>query len=245
MRLASWSIATLLALAPVSFAQSTPQPVPLQTTSGTGFTGAPYSGKETTVKVLADGTTLTTFVEYLWRDAEGRTRRDLIRHDDAGEQYRDVIITDPVGGFYLKWEEGNPSARQVVNIWPVTPAQRVTTPPASAPPMPTNPAAMVSTPNYRREILTRQYITGVYSEGTRTTHTFRLEGESSNRVIEVTNELWISPDLRIIVRRVHEDPRSGTETTNVTDVVRGDPDSGLFQAPDGYDVVDHRGQNSR
>ena len=137
MRLASWSIATLLALAPVSFAQSTPQPVPLQTTSGTGFTGAPYSGKETTVKVLADGTTLTTFVEYLWRDAEGRTRRDLIRHDDAGEQYRDVIITDPVGGFYLKWEEGNPSARQVVNIWPVTPAQRVTTPPASAPPMPT------------------------------------------------------------------------------------------------------------
>ena len=246
MRLASWSIAVLLTLAPASFAQPTPQTVPLQTTSGTGFTGAPYSGKETTVKVqmLTDGTkTTTTFVEYVWRDAEGRTRRELIRNDNSGAQYRSVIITDPVGGVYLKWEEGNPSAKQIVNVWPVTRAQRVTAPPASAPPTLPNPAAMVSTPDYRREVLTPQYINGVYSEGTRTVHSFRLEGESSNRVIEVTNEIWISSDLRIIVRRVHEDPRSGTEATNVTDVVRGDPDPSLFQAPEGYDVVDHRAQN--
>ena len=243
MHLTSWSIAILFTLTPASYAQSTPQLVPLQTTSGTGFTGAPYSGKETTVKVLADGTTLTTFVEYLWRDTEGRTRRDLIRHDDSGEQYRDVIITDPVGGVYLKWVEGNPSASRIVGVWPVTPAQRVTAPPVSVPRPPQSPAAMVSTPEYKREILTPQYINGVYSEGTRTVHSFRLEGESSNRVIEVTNEMWISSDLRIIVRRVHEDPRSGTEATNVTDVVRGDPDSSLFQAPEGYDVVDHRAQN--
>ena len=102
MRLASWSIAVLLTLAPASFAQPTPQTVPLQTTSGTGFTGAPYSGKETTVKVqmLTDGTkTTTTFVEYVWRDAEGRTRRELIRNDNSGAQYRSVIITDPVAGY--------------------------------------------------------------------------------------------------------------------------------------------------
>jgi len=245
MRLASWSIAVLLTFAAASFAQSTRQPIPLQTTSGTGFTGAPYSGRSTTVKVLADRTTLTTFVEYLWRDAEGRTRRDLIRHDDSGEQYRDVIITDPVGGVYLKWVEGNPSASRIVSVWPVTPAQRVTAPPSAAPPTPPNPAAMVSTPGYKREILPPQTINGVYSEGTRTVHSFRLEGAVNNRVIEVTNELWISPDLRIIVRHIHDDPRSGAEATDVTDVVRGDPDPSLFQAPEGYDVMDHRGQNPR
>jgi hypothetical protein len=245
MRQASWSITVLLTFAAASFAQSTRQPIPLQTTSGTGFTGAPFSGKATTVKVLADRTTLTTFVEYLWRDAEGRTRRDLIRHDDSGEQYRDVIITDPVGGVYLKWVEGNPSASRIVSVWPVKPAQRVTAPPSAAPSTSQNPAAMVSTPEYKREILTPQYINGVYSEGTRTTHTFRLEGSVNNRVIEVTNELWISPDLRIIVRQLHDDPRLGTEATNVTDVVRGDPDPSLFQAPEGYDVVDHRGRSSR
>jgi hypothetical protein len=102
---------------------------------------------------------------------------------------------------------------------------------------------MVSTPDYRREILTPQYINGVYSEGMRTVHTFRLEGEASNRVIEVTNEMWISPDLRIIVRHIHDDPRTGKEDTEVTDIVRGDPDPTLFQPPEGYDVMDHRGQN--
>jgi len=139
MRQASWSITVLLTFAAASFAQSTRQPIPLQTTSGTGFTGAPFSGKATTVKVLADRTTLTTFVEYLWRDAEGRTRRDLIRHDDSGEQYRDVIITDPVGGVYLKWVEGNPSASRIVSVWPVKPAQRVTAPPSAAPSTSQNP----------------------------------------------------------------------------------------------------------
>jgi LysM repeat protein len=246
MRLASWSIAVLLLVAPVSFSQAIRQPIPLQTTSGTGFTSAPYSGKETTVKVqtLTDGTkTTTTSVEYIWRDAEGRTRRDLIRNDNSGAQYRSVIITDPVGGIYLKWEEGNPSARQIVSIWPVARAQRVTAPPNAVPPTPPNPAAMVSTPDYRREILTPQYINGVYSEGMRTVHTFRLEGEASNRVIEVTNEMWISPDLRIIVRHIHDDPRTGKEDTEVTDIVRGDPDPTLFQPPEGYDVMDHRGQN--
>src|ERR1035438_413455 len=76
MRIALWPLAALVAFAPVSFDQSRPEPVPLQTTSGTGFAGAPYSGKETTVKVqtLTDGTTTTeTFVELIWRDADGRT----------------------------------------------------------------------------------------------------------------------------------------------------------------------------
>jgi hypothetical protein len=246
MRAATWSFAVCLAFAPVSFAQSRPQPVPLQTTSGTGFSGAPYSGKETTVKVqtLSDGTTTNeTFVELVWRDALGRTRREMIRHADSGAEYRSIIITNPVGGIYLKWEEGNPSTRRVVSIWPVTPAQRVTAPPASVAPSPTNPAATASTPDFQREVLPPQEINGVYAEGTRTTRTIRLEGESSGRVIQVTNELWLSPDLKIIVRHIHDDPRSGTETTNVTGVVRGDPDPSLFLAPQGYETADHRVQN--
>jgi hypothetical protein len=242
MRIASWPIAALFALAPVSYAQSAATAFPLQTTSGTGFTGAPYSGKETTVKTqtLTDGTTTTeTFVELLWRDAEGRTRRELIRHADSGAEYRSILITDPVGGFYLKWDEGKESAKQAVSIWPVTPAQRVTAPPSSVPRSTSSPGAS-ATPDSRREILPPREINGVYAEGARTSRTFRLEGETGNRVITVTNELWISPDLRIIVRHLHDDPRSGRETTDVTDVVRGDPDPGLFQPPQGYEVVDHR-----
>jgi hypothetical protein len=248
MRIASWPIAALFALAPVFYAQSAPTALPLQTTSGTGFTGAPYSGKETTVKVqtLTDGTTTReTFVELLWRDAEGRTRREMIQHTDSGLEYHSIIITDPVGGMYLKWLVGYPSSRKLMHIWPVTPAQRVTAPPSPIPASRADPGSTTPRPGFRRETLPPQEINGVYAEGTRTTHTFRLEGEISNRVIEVTNELWISPDLRIIVRHFHDDPRSGETITDVSDVVRGDPDPSLFQPPEGYEVVDHRAPNSR
>jgi hypothetical protein len=243
MRITSCLIAALLALAPISFAQSAPARFPLQTTSGTGFTGAPYSGKQTTVKTqtLTDGTrTAETFVELLWRDAEGRTRKEMIRHTDAGAEYRSIVITDPVGGMYLKWTDGYPSAGQVMHIWPLPANQRVT-----APPSPVNQGKVETRPDFRNEILTPQDINGVYAVGSRWNRTIRLEGESSNRVIEVTNELWISPDLRIIVRHIHDDPRTGKETTDVTDVVRGDPDPALFQAPEGYAVVDHRPSNRR
>jgi hypothetical protein len=56
----------------------------------------------------------------------------------------------------------------------------------------------------------------------------------------VINELWTSPDLRIIIRHNMDDPRTGTSTTNLTEVVRGDPDPSLFQPPEGYAVADHR-----
>jgi hypothetical protein len=247
VRIYSWPIAVLLALTPVSLAQSgglsRPATIPLQTTSGTGFTGAPYSGRATTVKekVLTDGTRITeTFVELLWRDAEGRTRRELIRHTDSGVEYRSIIITDPVGGMYLKWMDGYPTDKLVMHIWPVAPNQRVT-----APPSPVNQGKVETRPDFRNEILTPQEINGVYAVGSRWSRTIRLEGESSNRVITVTNELWISPDLRIIVRHLHDDPQSGKEDTEVTEVVRGDPEPALFQAPEGYAVVDHRGQKPR
>jgi hypothetical protein len=238
MRIAFGWTAVLLAFASAVFAQ--PPQQPLQTTSGTGFAGAPYSGRETTVTVrtLADGTTTTeTFVQLLWRDAEGRTRREMIRHTPSGAEYRSVIVTDPVGGFFLKWTIDDEAARRVMQIWPMAAAQKATaTLPSNSPP----PARPASTPAFRREVLPPQEINGVYAEGTRTVRTVRLEEESSNRVIEVSNELWISPDLKIIVRHILDDPRAGKTTTELTDVLRDGPDPALFQAPEGYAVLDHR-----
>lgn len=195
------------------------------------------------MQTLTDGTTTTeTFVELIWRDADGRTRRDMIQHTPSGAEYRQVIITDPVTGLYSKWMVGYPSDKKVMHIWPN--AQQVTAPiPAGKPPV--NPGTTTPTPDLQREILTPQEINGIYAEGWRATRTIQLSEESSKRVIEVTNEIWTSPELRIMVRQIHDDPRKGKETTDVTDVVRGDPDPGLFQAPQGYEIADHRAQNRR
>jgi hypothetical protein len=52
------------------------------------------------------------------------------------------------------------------------------------------------------------------------------------------NESWRSPELNIILLSVHEDPRTGTRTAEVTDLDRAEPDPSVFQVPEGYTVKD-------
>jgi hypothetical protein len=258
-------MAALFALAPVCLAQSAPGPLSqpgtsggtlvvvfgsppgaltIPTTSGAGFSGAPYSGKQTTVleKILMDGTKSTeTFVLFLWRDAEGRVRTDRILHTKSGEEYRDVEVNDPVAGAYLSWMTGLDFTKRVIvlpNGLPVTALPPTGTPQAKLwTPKPS--------PRLQVEILPPQEINGVYAVGWRSISTIRLQEENGQRKIDLKNENWTSPDLRIIMRHIHEDPRSGREDTEVTDVVRGDPDPSLFQAPEGYAVVDRRAPGDR
>jgi hypothetical protein len=50
----------------------------------------------------------------------------------------------------------------------------------------------------------------------------------------VTDEYWYSEDLRINLVLKHNDPRTGSVVLTVTQISRADPDSSLFQIPDGY-----------
>ncbi len=232
----------------------TPTSSVLQTTSGTGFTGAPYSGKETTVdiKTATDGTRYSnTYVTYLWRDGEGRTRQEHPGKSPSGIDIRSVIITDPVAGVYLKWSYGDESMPKSVTIWPLPKNQQVRAPAA-------NQYAYAMAPQYtalngaprpcgngctvETDRLGLQQINGVNAFGMRTTRKFAAGTAENGRdlVVTVTNEVWLSPDLAIIVRRISDDPRTGRSETDVTDVVPGDPDPSLFAAPENYDVRDMR-----
>jgi len=55
----------------------------------------------------------------------------------------------------------------------------------------------------------------------------------------VTSETWTSPELRITVRLVKDDPRTGKVTTELTNIDRSDPAPSLFKPPVGYAVVDN------
>jgi len=55
----------------------------------------------------------------------------------------------------------------------------------------------------------------------------------------VTSETWTSPELRITVRLVKDDPRTGKVTTELTNIDRSDPALSLFKPPVGYTVVDN------
>ena len=253
MRIASIAILTSFLLGAACPGQ-TPTSSVLQTTSGTGFTGAPYSGKETTVdmKTATDGTRYSnTYVTYLWRDGEGRTRQEHLGKSPSGIDIHSAIITDPVNGVYLKWSYGDESMPRVMTIWPLAERQQVRAPAANQYAYATGPQYAPSSSGPRpcgngctmeTEKLALQPINGVNAFGTLTTRTFAAGTAENGRnlVVTVTNELWLSPDLAIIVRHINDDPRTGRSETDVTDVVPGDPDPSLFVAPEGYEVRDMR-----
>jgi len=71
---------------------------------------------------------------------------------------------------------------------------------------------------------------GVAVHGVREVQTIPAE----NKEIVITDEYWYSEELRINMMIKHSDPRKGTVTMTVVQVVRTEPDPALFEIPQGY-----------
>jgi hypothetical protein len=89
----------------------------------------------------------------------------------------------------------------------------------------------------RTEQLGQQSIEGILVTGTRTT-TIPTGKVGNDRPIVVVHEEWRSPELKIVVKTIDRDPRTGEQTMDLQKLVRTDPDASLFQAPAGYKVQD-------
>jgi hypothetical protein len=94
-------------------------------------------------------------------------------------------------------------------------------------------------PTRQTDKLGGKTIAGVYAEGLRTTLTYPVGYMGNDRPIAVGREIWTAPDLKIIVLTTDNDPRNGLQSTEVTDLVRAEPDPALFLPPEGYTIKDH------
>lgn len=121
---------------------------------------------------------------------------------------------------------------------------------SALPPPPTPPgsanAAQVRPPFPRPQIITEklgtQVIDSVLAEGERQTITIP-EGEQGNdRPLVTTTETWTSPDLKMVVLRKTNDPRSGESILKMSNLSRTEPDASLFQPPPDYTIVEETGQ---
>lgn len=200
---------------------------------GTGITGAPYSATETTVSHhnAADGRKFTnTRVSLFWRDAEGRTREEHLGKTSSGEDFRSVIVTDPVAGTRVTWNVR--SGHKWALSWRLRNQSKTSRP------------RMVTLQTWScgegctREILGAQQVNGVDTQGLRTTTVIDIgTGENGQTLTgRVVVDAWVSPDLGINMRYILDDPRSGRTTMELTDVKRDDPDPALFNAQAGYEV---------
>lgn len=195
---------------------------------GPPVTGAPFSATAvyTSSQTLADGTRIERkSTGSIARDAEGRLRREMELNvigpfAISGDPPRLVVIDDPVAEVHYTLDPKSHVARELPP------------PPPDAPP-PGQSARPPETEG-KSESLGKKTIGGVEAEGTRTTITIPAGKIGNDRPLEIVSERWYSPELDVIVRSSHRDPRIGETTYQLTDLRRQEPDRSLFVVPNDY-----------
>jgi hypothetical protein len=201
-------------------------------------TGAPYSATEvsSSQQVLANGNVIQRQSQTnFFRDGQGRTRSEMTMKHQDGTTTTHVMIHDPVAGVMHDMDPLNKVSRDSNFRVPPAGATRQGGPRGGG----ANRAMVqrrTSDPNVVTENLGTQTINGVSATGTRMTHTIPAGAEGNSLPIQIVHETWMSDDLKVPVMVKHSDPRSGTSTTQLTNIVRAEPDATLFTVPSGYTV---------
>jgi hypothetical protein len=221
-------------------------------------TDAPYKADKVSrsVQKLADGTVITHETKGLIaRDAQGRVREDLnLMHSGqmAGHEQdmslQSATVGDPVTHTILLWTGEKTKIAMQMQMPSVPATGRMVGALGAAPPPPSPlPQGSLGTrasgpllikDDSRTEELGKQSIEGVLVTGKRITTTIPTGKIGNDRPIIVVHEEWRSPELKILVKTIDTDPRSGEQTMVLEGLVRTDPDEALFHAPEGYQVKD-------
>jgi len=195
--------------------------------SRTPVTGAPYAAMQTTVsqQTLADGNQVTRQEQTkVFRDSQGRVRME---HTGARAGAPAVTaIFDPVAGYSHILRSSTMTAIS-------TPMHHHNATESAAP----RHAQRQGSSQVQTEDLGTQVINGLAATGTRTTRTIPAGEMGNQQPIRIVREAWVSTDLKVPVLIKTSDPRFGTTTMQLTDIVRAEPDASLFQVPSGYKVT--------
>ena len=203
--------------------------------------GAPYSGVEVRSRsmVLANGTVIqNTDQTKVARDGQGRVRRESTHQTPDGKTVTRITISDPVSGMAYELDPATKTAFQRPAHFPNPQSTNGTNPRTVR--QPAQPSA-----NIKRESLAAQPINGVIASGTRVTHTIPAGTIGNSAAIETVHETWMSDDLKVPVKSRMTDPRNGTTTSELTNLMRGEPDSSLFAVPSDYTIRKGGGPGGR
>jgi hypothetical protein len=209
---------------------------------------APYSAEvvNDAVQTLSDGNRIVRHtVARVYRDSDGRTRREVDRRDGTSE----ISIHDPVAQTSWTLDSGKHTARQLQGaaVLAFNDAARALEP-RRVPEQLTvfvngqpqtlafGPAGEPRNQNTEERLAPRT-IEGVRADGIRRTQTVAAGSIGNERPIVVTTEEWTSPELKVLLLSEHNDPRSGTSEYKLVNVSRAEPPAWLFQVPADYTVV--------
>ena len=209
---------------------------------GQSLKGVPYSAtvKATRDQKLADGNAIhSSATTHQARDSAGRTMSQMSAGCTYGadgqlEPIVRVTVDDPESKTSLSWQ-ANDLSRKVIRIV----HQPEPVPLSSAELAQLKQAAQMRPPSrteVHSENLGSKIIVGVMADGTRTTRTIPAGEEGNDLPLETVEETWIARDLRLVMLRIYDDPRSGQNKIEVVELNQGEPDPALFAAPAGYSL---------
>jgi uncharacterized protein YecT (DUF1311 family) len=197
--------------------------------------GAPFRAKvvSTSTRLLPDGTTVSQkFYSMAARDNTGKMYREergvLAANSDMEPPLVLTIVYDPKTGLSTTCTASRRTCRLAV--------------------MPTNakldeePTGLSADGNstLTREDLGWKKIGELDAQGARETKLYRAGSLGNDKPLVVTREYWYSPRLQIILQMTKKDPRSGTQTSEVTEMKLGEPGAEWFAVPIGYRVLEER-----
>jgi hypothetical protein len=267
----------LLVSAMASIAQEPPPPPPPPGEAGMGagmflarfeggpgdklVKGAPYSAQALTEtsQTLGDGNQIhRTATATLYRDSEGRTRREetmgamgpwSVAQTDSKPV---VLVNDPVAGANYILDPVAHTAHKMPAMLGKTgnlAYQKVVTTQGAPPPPPDGGVVTMGFGprgfekqlaaeggSAQSESLGTETISGVQADGTRTTFTIPAGKIGNSLPIVVVTERWYSSQLQAVVMSTRTDPRVGTTTYRLTNINQSEPAPALFQVPADYTV---------
>jgi hypothetical protein len=215
--------------------------------------GAPLSADIETesIQTLPDGNRIVQrSTSRVYRDGEGRVRRE----EDRGSASPAISITDPVAGVSFMLDAENHRALQTSNATGFgfielqslqLHLEQMRT--AAEDHRKATEVASVATDKFARareagrggeqvrvEQLPERTIEGVRAVGVRRTTTVAAGAIGNDLPIEIVSEEWTSPELSMLLLTERRDPRVGTSTYRVMNIIRAEPDRSLFEVPSDY-----------
>jgi len=203
--------------------------------------GIPLSGSEiySSVQVLADGTHVTnSSTGTFYRDSQGRMRS---QDENRAVIFDPVAHTTSILDTSLKTYQQSPETAPAVWVFASQGGTSIWT---TSAPLGTGDAGLAEIVRSGNrspfqpvtEDLPARNVNGAWAKGSRVTIAMPAGTFGNDRDVKVVNERWYSDDLKVVVKSVNSDPRYGVTTYDLTNIVPGPPDPGLFQAPSDYQL---------
>lgn len=204
--------------------------------------GAPFSADvvRQSTQIQPDGSrALVETHGKMFRDSQGRTRVETELASGAGSVIRHfTTIFDPVQRTSIVLNADAKTA----TIFHLPPASALSEKQlklaAAAQAAQVHKNGLARSVSGSPEDLGVMTLEGFNVTGTRSAHPTKA-GAAGDKAQTAFTESWFSPELKMELLSITQLPQALTETTRLINVVPGEPDPNLFQAPAGYTVQDN------